>query len=545
MKISDILRDDYIVKGDGNTSVLGVCCDSRQIKKGDLFIAVRGGSLDGHAFIGDAIKRGAAAIVYEIDESPISNLQSAYPGVVWIGARDCRDAAASISSWFYKRPSEELNIIGITGTNGKTTTSYIIKAILEKYGRDVGLIGTINYCVKDETFPALHTTPEAPNFQSLLRKMSDSGCGHIVAEVSSHSLSQKRVDYTVFKTAVFTNLTRDHLDFHGTMEAYFSAKKRLFTELLDDEGAAIINIDDHYGERLVDAIKGGETKNKGIKILSYAIKNKDADILAYDIKMSFKGMSFNLRTKDSALNRLNLTSVETPLVGIPNVYNILSAVSATLSMGIPVDVIQEGIKAMPSVKGRFEKIDIGQDFLAVVDYAHTEDALERLLLTARQLLLFGHRLSVSEHRTPKTEHRNYEKSGKIITVFGCGGNRDRGKRPVMGEIASRMSGFVILTSDNPRDEDPRDIIREIEKGIKGDNYIVIPNRDAAIRAGVELASRGDILLVAGKGHEDYQEIKGVRSGFSDSAVLTSAIRMMKNRVKPVASFAHQDVRAVC
>ncbi|MEW6739650.1 MAG: UDP-N-acetylmuramoyl-L-alanyl-D-glutamate--2,6-diaminopimelate ligase [Nitrospirota bacterium] len=528
MKIKDILMNEFEVTGDMEKSISGITYDSRKVKNGDVFVAIKGESFDGHDFIEDAIKKGAVAIVY--GQSAISNQQSAmlmnkYPDIIWIGVKDSRDAAASISHNFYGRPSEAAAVIGITGTNGKTTTSYLMKSILEKWGKDVGLIGTITYLIKDRAYDAPHTTPEAPDFQVLLREMVDKGCSHVVTEVSSHSLSQKRVDYTKFRVAVFTNLTRDHLDFHRTMEDYFMAKRRLFTELLTEDGTAVINLDDPYGERLVNDLKGQ-------KILTYAINNQNADVLASDIKTTFKGTSFKIRVKGQGSK-----VIISPLVGVTNVYNMLSSICAALSMDIPIKIIKEGIAMTGLVKGRFEKVDVGQDFLAVVDYAHTEDALERLLLTARQLLE-AYRFAEKTEEMMKAKRREYsmpeklegnEKRGKIITVFGCGGNRDRGKRSKMGEIAARLSDFVIITSDNPRNESPRSIIRDIEKGMVGDNYIIIPDRDVAISMAVELASSGDIVLVAGKGHEDYQEIQGKRYDFSDRVALENAIRRSISR----------------
>ncbi len=545
MKIKDILMKDFAVKGDVDKSIFGVSYDSRKVQKDYLFVAVKGEKFDGHNFIEDAIKKGASAIVYE--EKAIGNRQEAvgdfikkYPDIIWIGVKDCRDTLAAVSNKFYGMPSEDVTVVGITGTNGKTTTSYLIKSIIEKWDKDVGLIGTITYLIKDIAYNAPHTTPEASDFQSLLREMADKGCSHVVTEVSSHALSQKRVDYTRFKVAVFTNLTRDHLDFHQTMEDYFKAKERLFTELLSEDGTAVINIDDPYGVRIVNDLKSQESKVKGQgkKVLTYAIDNPNADIIAYDIKTTFKGTSFKI-TQHSNTPSLQ-HSITSPFVGITNVYNMLSAVCAAFSLDIPIKIIKEGIAMTGLVKGRFEKVDIGQDFLAVVDYAHTEDALERLLLTARQLLE-AYRFTEKTEKMMKAKRKEYfmpampekpdvgEKKGKIITVFGCGGDRDKGKRLKMGEIAVKLSDFVIITSDNPRSENPRGIIRDIERGIDGDNYIVIPDRNVAISMAVELACSGDIVLVAGKGHEDYQEIQGKRYSFSDRISLENAIKRTINR----------------
>lgn len=513
MKIKDILKDNFNVTGDIEKEASGISYDSRNIKTGDIFVAIKGEKFDGHDYIGDAINKGAVAIVYE--QSAISNQQSAmlinkYPDIIWIDVNYCRDALAAISDNFYGRPSENLTVIGITGTNGKTTTSYLIKSILQKWGKDVGLTGTITYLIKDAAYDAPHTTPEAPDFQLLLRKMADTGCSHVVSEVSSHALSQKRVDCTRFRVTVFTNLTREHLDFHLTMEAYFKAKARLFTELLVEDGTAVINIDDSYGVRIVNSLKKQAAEGKKIKIVTFGIKNQDADIIAHEIKTTFKGTLFSLKTQNPELQTLNSQLFESPFVGMPNVYNILSSICTALSLNMPVEIIKEGIAAADFVKGRFEKVDMGQNFIAIVDYAHTEDALEKLLMTVRELL-------------------NGKTRGKIITVFGCGGNRDKGKRPKMGEIASRLSDFVIITSDNPRNESIRAIIKDIEKGINTDNYIVIPDRNIAISMAVDLASAGDVVLVAGKGHEDYQEIEGKRYSFSDRVALENAIKRVISR----------------
>ncbi|MBI3592095.1 MAG: UDP-N-acetylmuramoyl-L-alanyl-D-glutamate--2,6-diaminopimelate ligase [Nitrospirae bacterium] len=527
MNLKDILGSGFDACGNTLKDITGVAYDSRKVKGGELFVAIKGEKFDGRNFIEDAIKKGAAAVVYEKDGSEL--LMSKYPDIAWINVDDARDALARISNVFYRKPSDEITVLGITGTNGKTTTSYLIKSVLESWGRDVGLIGTINYLIKDIVYEAPHTTPEAPDFQCLLREMIDRGCSHVVTEVSSHSLSQKRVDYTSFKVAVFTNLTRDHLDFHNTMEGYFEAKERLFTELMAEGGSAVINIDDPYGARLSTKLKGHHPK---VRVLTCSLENKDADIKASDIKMTFRGMSFKARIAVEG-NEVIETEIFSPLVGHTNVYNILAALCAAMALNIPITTIKEGIAMMGLVKGRFEKVDLGQDFLAVVDYAHTEDALERLLLTARQLLE-AYRFAERTEKIMKAKRRQFsmpdeKERGKIITVIGCGGNRDRGKRSKMGEIASKLSDFVIITSDNPRNEDPKAIIRDIEKGIKSDNYIIIPDRNVAISMAVELASSGDIVLVAGKGHEDYQEIQGIRHNFSDRAALENAIKRTISR----------------
>jgi len=537
MKVKDILRDDFVVNGDVKTDITGIKYDSRKINRGDIFVAIKGEILDGHDFIADAIKRGASAVIYMkfwAEKQEAAALMNENAGVIWIAVDDSRDAIAFAASKFYGNPSKKMTVIGITGTNGKTTTSYLIKSLLEHYGRNVGLIGTIKYMIKDEIYDAVHTTPEAPDFQSLLMSMADRGCDFVVSEVSSHALAQKRADFTAFKAAVFTNLTRDHLDFHHTMENYYLAKKRLFADLLVEGGSVVVNIDDPYGESLVDTLKS-QNKIKNKKIFTYGIKNQSVSVSAFDIKTTFKGMTFKLKIQDSAFNieKNKIYAINSPLIGVPNVYNILSAVCVLLSLNIPINIIKEGIAITGLVKGRFEKVDIGQDFLAVVDYAHTEDALERLLMTAHQLLE-AYRFAEKTEAMMNAKKQCFSSSekracGKIITVFGCGGNRDKGKRLKMGEIAANLSDFVIVTSDNPRSEPPRSIIRDIERGIKGDNYIVIPDRDVAIGMAVELASSGDIVLVAGKGHEEYQEINSKRYDFSDRTALENAIKRTISR----------------
>lgn len=489
MRLDEIIKGAEIksISGGADAEIAGVAYDSRKVLPGHLFVAVQGEKADGHDFIQDAVRRGALAVVCEKETA---NCRDVSVPLVRVG--DSRAALAVISGNLYGRPSESLCTIGVTGTNGKTTTTYLLKSILESWGKKVGLIGTIQCMIGDETYDAEHTTPEALEFQGLLHRMLTAGCTHVVSEVSSHALAQKRVDGTVFRAGVFTNLTRDHLDFHKTMDDYYHAKERFFGELLD--GASIINYDDLYGRRLISYITSLRTGPK--KFFTYGLE-KGPDFMAADIRDSFQGLSFKIITDDEAYE------AESSFMGLPNVYNILSAVGASVSLGVPWDVILRGIKDARPVKGRFEKIDAGQRFLAIVDYAHTEDALERLIYTSRGL----------------TE-------GKIITVFGCGGDRDRGKRPRMGAIATRLSDFVVITSDNPRSERPEDIIKEIETGAARRNYLVEPDRREAIKRAVLLAGDGDVVLVAGKGHESYQVVGGSCFHFSDREVLEEAIRQL-------------------
>ena len=481
------------------TEVSGIAYDSRKVVKDTVFVAIRGEKLDGHDFINDAVRRGAVAIIHEKREQD-APLYSDIGEPLFIKVRDSRRALACISNNFFERPSEFVSVIGVTGTNGKTTTTYLLKSILEAWGRNTGLIGTITYSIGDRHYPAVRTTPEALEFQGLLREMVKAGCSHVVTEVSSHALSQCRVDYTRFGAGVFTNLTRDHLDFHGTMEEYYRAKRRLFTELLTAEGTAVINRDDPWGRRLLaDLREQGKELEHGHSIITYGTE-QGSDVTALDPENTLSGLSFTLGYRGATCR------IYCPLVGVPNIYNILAAASVGLALGISFEVISEGIRNTPPVEGRIEKVEAGQDFLCIVDYAHTPDALERLIVAAREIL----------------KDRNL--SGRIITLFGCGGERDRGKRPLMGEIASRLSDYLLLTSDNPRNEDPDEILSEIVSGISGKRYEVIPDRREAITRAIEKAGPGDIVLIAGKGHEDYQEIKGVRYLFRDKEVADEAIK---------------------
>jgi len=492
MKLSEILKDieTIHVSGDAAAEITGIAYDSRKAGPGHLFIAIRGEKVDGHAFIDEAVRRGAVAVLYENPLSPAfisGGRGETYPApLTFIRVKDSKKALASAANAFFMKPSEKLTVIGVTGTNGKTTTTYLIKSILESWGKKVGLIGTIQYMIGDESFEADHTTPESLEFQELLFKMLASGCTYAISEVSSHALAQKRVEGTAFKAGVFTNLTRDHLDFHKTMEDYFAAKERLFTELLDSRATSVINYDDVWGRKLIDILRGN--------IYTFGLET-GTDIMATEIHTSFGGLRFKIRMRGRTYN------IVSPLMGLPNVYNILSAAGVSASLGVPWLVILDGIKRAGPVKGRFEKVNAGQEFLAVVDYAHTEDALERLIYSARGL-----------------------SGGKIITVFGCGDDRDRGKRPRMGSIATRLSDFVIITSDNPRSEKPEEIIKEIETGAVRKNYLIEPDRKEAIKRAVFLAEDNDIILIAGKGHETHQEMEGKRIAFSDRLILEEAIR---------------------
>jgi UDP-N-acetylmuramoyl-L-alanyl-D-glutamate--2,6-diaminopimelate ligase len=481
MRLGVLVRDVGIrdAEGEMDTEISGLALDSREISPGDAFVALRGERLDGRDFIGDAVENGAAAVIYE-GEAP-SDLS-----VPSVSVLDGRDALARMAGAFHGRPSEALLLVGVTGTNGKTTTTYLIRSIMRAAGYAVGLLSTIAYEFEVKVYPAPHTTPEAPAFQGLLREMLDAGCTHVVAEVSSHALAQKRVDHAGFQAAVFTNLTREHLDFHGSMGEYFSAKKRLFDELLS--GPAVINVDDHYGRELAAAVKGSA--------LTFGI-HEEADLRASDVSDTPGGLAFRLHHGGRAY------AVESGMLGKVNVYNILAATGVAFALDIGWEHAERGIRDFSGVEGRFQRVQMGQDFLCIVDYAHTEDALERLISNARGVT-----------------------AGRVITVFGCGGDRDRSKRPAMGAVAAAGSDMVFITSDNPRGEDPVEIIKQIEAGLGGGERgkcSVFPDRGEAIRMAVGAARATDTVLIAGKGHEDYQEIKSVRHGFSDMRAAREAI----------------------
>ncbi|MBI4484718.1 MAG: UDP-N-acetylmuramoyl-L-alanyl-D-glutamate--2,6-diaminopimelate ligase, partial [Acidobacteria bacterium] len=461
-----IRADDALQAETAVGLVSGIAYDSRAVEPGYVFVALKGQRVDGTAFARQAIERGAVAIVSE---------QAAPPdiGVPWTIVGNARVALALLAAGFYRHPSREMQVVGITGTNGKTTTTHLLASIFEAAGVKCGVLGTVSYRIGDEVTEATRTTPEAPDVQRWLRKMVDRGCGACVMEVSSHALSLARVDGMRFAAGVFTNLTRDHLDFHQDMETYFQAKRRLF-EMLPRDAPSLINIDDPRGASLVEA---------GGRPVTYAI-SRPADITPGPLSFSLEGLSFEARTSRGTVR------IESKLVGRPNVYNILAAVSAATALDLPLDPIERGVRALVGVPGRFQVVSSASDEVTVVvDYAHTDDALRNLLETARPLA-----------------------RGRLITVFGCGGDRDRTKRPLMGAVAGRLSDLVVVTSDNPRGEDPGRIIEEIQRGITQDTrrdagqLLAIADRGAAIAKAIEVARPGDLVLVAGKGHEKYQVI---------------------------------------
>jgi UDP-N-acetylmuramoyl-L-alanyl-D-glutamate--2,6-diaminopimelate ligase len=507
MKLGQLLEgiDIINIAGDFTGEVVNVCYAADRCEKGSLFVAVPGLKSDGHDFIKEAIARGAMYIVHEKDFQPPQQITA-------VKVAGSRRALGILSSNFFNNPSADLVLIAVVGTNGKTTVTFLLEEILKTAGFKCGVLGTVNYRFNNKTYPAPNTTPESYEFQKILRDMADEGVTHVVAEVSSHALDLKRVDDCDFDLGVFTNLTRDHLDYHGTMENYFQAKKRFFSEVLPQSKKKYsckmaVNADDPWGQKILT-----ETK---FAALTYGIEN-DCRIKALDYKLSLKGTAARINMVGE------IVSLQSSLIGKFNLYNILAAISAAYLLQIQQDLIKSGIENMSYVPGRLEKVETNSGFHVFVDYAHTDDALRRVLQNLTAL-----------------------KKKRIITVFGCGGNRDRGKRPLMGEAATSYSDLTIVTSDNPRREDPLQIIAEIEAGINpekikktapsyfaGGNdahyYAVIPERKKAIEAAINAAQAEDIVLIAGKGHEDYQILGETKMPFDDRIVAARALQMRSN-----------------
>ncbi|MGB7468117.1 MAG: UDP-N-acetylmuramoyl-L-alanyl-D-glutamate--2,6-diaminopimelate ligase [Candidatus Acidiferrum sp.] len=461
-----------------------VACDSRKVQPQALFFALHGAKEDGNNFIRDAVSRGAVAIASE-EAAPAAIPAS----VAWIPVSEARKGLAVAAANFFGHPAEALQLVAVTGTNGKTTTTSLVDAMVKASGAKTGLFGTIAYHTPLGEYPAPNTTPESVDLQGFLAEIRDAGGKYAVLEASSHSLAMDRLWGCHFGAAVFTNLTREHMDYHKTFEEYFAAKKKLF----EGTGAglpevAVINTDDEYGKRLAGLAK---------KTISYGLES-DADITTKKFQLTFNGLSFTAHTPNGKVQ------VASPLVGRINVYNILAAIGAAQALGLPNDVIEAGIGNLESVSGRFQRIDLGQPFFVVVDYAHTDDALENLIRTAREL-------------NPK---------GRIITLFGCGGGKDRTKRPVMGEVTGRLSDLTILSSDNPRSEDPLKIISDIIVGLQktAGKYLIEPDREKAIGVAMEEARAGDIVLLAGKGHENYQIVADRTLEFDDREEARRALR---------------------
>jgi UDP-N-acetylmuramoyl-L-alanyl-D-glutamate--2,6-diaminopimelate ligase len=463
------------ITGEPGALIASVTHDSRRAGPGALFVAIRGLATDGNDFVDAARKKGAVAVVSE----------GARRGAgTWVRVKDARAALALFSAAVLGDPARSLELVGVTGTNGKTTTTYLIDSALRAAGETVGLVGTVEYRIGRRIAEAVRTTPESSDLQALFREMVDAGCRRAVLEVSSHSLALERIHGLEFKVAVFTNLTRDHLDFHGDMDAYFAAKRRLFETLLRADGHAIVNLDDDRAPDLLRASRG--------KAWTYSLANPKADLFAEEVRLGLDHTRLRARTP------MGVLELETALVGRFNVQNVLAALGAGLALGLAPDAAQRGIATLPGVPGRMEKVSAGQDFTVLVDYAHTDDALKNLLETVRGL-------------SPR----------RVITVFGCGGDRDRSKRPLMGAVAARLSDVVILTSDNPRTEPPEAILEEIRRGIpaaRAQDTLVIPDRRDAIARALEMGREGVVVVIAGKGHETYQVLRERTVPFDDRQV---------------------------
>jgi UDP-N-acetylmuramoyl-L-alanyl-D-glutamate--2,6-diaminopimelate ligase len=485
-KLSEIFQglEAKLPAGASAIEICQVACDSRKVQPGALFFALHGAKADGGAFIQDALKRGAVAIA-SAEPAP-STLPS---GVVWIQVQDARKALAITAANFFRHPADALQLVAVTGTNGKTTTTSVIDAIVKVSGAKTGLFGTIAYHTPLGDYPAPNTTPESVDLQGFFAEIRDAGGTYAVLEASSHSLAMDRLWGCHFQAAVFTNLTREHMDYHKTFEDYFAAKKKLF----EGTGAgapevAVVNADDEFGKKLVGLAK---------KTVTYGLESH-AELTTKKFQLTFDGLTFTAHTPNGKVE------VVSSLVGRINVYNLLAAIGAAQALGLSNEVIESGIRNLESVSGRFQRIDLGQPFLVIVDYAHTDDALENLIRTAREL-------------NPK---------GRIITLFGCGGEKDRTKRPVMGEVTGRLSDLTILSSDNPRSEDPLKIISDIIVGLQktAGKYLIEPDREKAIGLAMDEARAGDIVLLAGKGHENYQILADRTLEFDDREVARRALR---------------------
>ncbi|PYL16754.1 MAG: UDP-N-acetylmuramoyl-L-alanyl-D-glutamate--2,6-diaminopimelate ligase [Verrucomicrobia bacterium] len=471
------------VIGPLDRAVESIAYDSRRVQRNGLFVALRGEKNDGHEFIGQAIENGASVIVAEREEKN--------PRATCLLVENTRPALADLAATFYGLPARRLKLAAVTGTNGKTTTTFLIKHICEKAGLRCGLIGTVRYEIGERVLPAARTTPESLDLQELLAQIANAGCRAAAMEVSSHALTQERVRGLEWDVAVFTNLTQDHLDYHGTMENYFESKAKLFAQLAQQQKkrkpVAVVNMDDHYGEQLLDKI------GKKISVITFGMGVR-ADFRASNYRMEFGGTSYQLDARGKSY------LVRLPLIGRFNVANSMAALAAANALGLNLREAVLSLGKSPQVPGRLEMVPAKRKFQVFVDYAHTPDALLNVLKTLRQL-----------------------EPGRLIVVFGCGGDRDRQKRPLMGRIADQNADYSIITSDNPRKEDPDAIISEIEKGFGSDRYEKVAGRAEAIARAIALAQPRDIILIAGKGHETYQEFVDHTVPFDDIQVARRAI----------------------
>ena len=503
MRIRDFVTIDQVERAEGDLEqqITGLCYDSRKVGSGEIFFAISGEKSDGHDFIADVVRRGAAAVVVSRDGDwprPAALLRVG-------NVRRCMGLWAA---YFYGRPSEKICIVGVTGTNGKTTLTYLIESVLQAAALPAGVIGTISYRYAGQEVPSHHTTPESLDLQAMLAEMSRAGIKAVAMEVSSHALAQERVRGLDFDVAVFTNLSRDHLDYHRDMDEYFLAKSKLFTDYLEASGkrrkAAVIYGDDPRGRQLIEQIRA-----RDFDLWSYG-EGQECDVHPVNVERDVRGLRGTIRAREQVIE------FDSPLIGAANLQNILGAVGVGRALGIDAEVVAQGIKQLQSVPGRLEKVANQRGVTILVDYAHSPDALEKVLGAVRPLT-----------------------RGKLICVFGCGGDRDRGKRPLMGEIAARLSDLVVLTSDNPRTEEPSAILADVEAGVVTTSqpkldirdlrsqiaankvqrgYLVEADRRRAIAIAISAAATGDLVLIAGKGHEDYQILGTNKIHFDDREV---------------------------
>lgn len=489
------LLADYEVCGQLDQTIAAVAHDSRKVVPGTLFFCLSGAHVDGHNYIAEAVKRGAVAVVVERD------VPDSAGSIAIIKVADTRAAMQTMVPCFFEYPGQQLRMLGVTGTNGKTTTTYLLRDILRKAGHKTGLIGTIQTLIEDKAIPIKNTTPDVIELQGMLAEMVESGVEYAIMEVSSHALALNRTAGCEFDVGIFTNITQDHLDFHQTFENYIAAKAELFRSLNNPANTkqgktAVINLDDHAGKIML--------QNTTCPVISYATKNEGV-LTAYNVNVKEAGSSFQIK------GPFGIMELSLMITGMFNVYNVLAAVGAALAEGIAPAVIKQALESFTSVPGRFELVQAGQPFTVIVDYAHTPDGLENVLKTAKQFA-----------------------QGKIIVVFGCGGDRDRTKRPIMGKIAVQYGDLVLATSDNPRSEDPQKILADVESGIKealrhdnaGKSYEVIADRRQAISRAIRLAKPQDVILIAGKGHETYQILQDRTIDFDDRQVAREVIKEM-------------------
>lgn len=478
MEVKNLLKSiDYnLLCGSDDLLVNNIQYDSRKVKEKDIFFAIEGFNVDGHKYIDKAIEKGSKVIVVQKEVETIE-------GITYIKVENTRKALAIAAANFYDNPSKKMKVIGVTGTNGKTTSAFMLKSILEESGYKVGLIGTIANYIGNQELHTDKTTPESLELQGLFKQMVDSGVDYCVMEVSSHSLDLFRVHGIEFSEAIFTNLTQDHLDFHKTFENYFNAKAKLFQMSKN----SIVNIDDSYGRRIIDMVSN--------KVTTYSLEAK-SDLRGENLNLHSRGIEFSLNYNNEDI------LIKLSIPGKYNVYNALGCIGAALNEGIDIYTIKNALEKV-TVPGRCEIITMDNNlgFDVIVDYSHTPDSLENILKNVREF-------------TP----------GKLLCVFGCGGDRDRTKRPIMGEIGTNLSDYAVITSDNPRSEDPNSILQEIIAGVKKDNYMLIENRREAIKKAISLATKGDIIVIAGKGHETYQILKDRTIDFDERKVVAEIIK---------------------